>query len=99
MRSISARLLVGLLAVLAAVCGAAPDTGAVKALRDKYPRGIPWQIALFDGHGKSLGKLDVVITAEPGRSCLGGFDEGSVREGACRPWDLRGVRAWEPIVR
>lgn len=73
------RLAIGLLAVLAAACTEAPDEGAVDALLARYPAGVPWQIEFFDDGGKSLGKLDAVITYDFGKSCLSDFAEGSMR--------------------
>jgi len=36
-----------------------------------YPHGIPWHVEILDASGKTEGSMDLVITAQHARSCLG----------------------------
>lgn len=61
-------------------CGAhAAEPSPIEALRIKYPHGIPWHVEFVDPVGKSLGAIDMRITAERGDSCLGGMSPDGVR--------------------
>ena len=55
---------------------AAADAVPIDALRAKFPQGIPWNVAVINPDGKSRGELEILITSEHARSCMGEVDEG-----------------------
>jgi hypothetical protein len=57
----------------------AADLAPLEALRKKHPCGVPWSIEFTDESGRSLGRLDVLITDRPARSCLGSVGPDAVR--------------------
>jgi len=67
------------LAALLTALGVAAEPSPLDALRGRFPHGIPWRIEVLDPAGKSLGALEVLITAQHAGSCLGGFSKDAVR--------------------
>lgn len=65
--------------VLAPCSVMASDLAPLEALRKLHPEGVPWSIELTDGAGKGLGRLDVLITDQPARSCLSSIGPDAVR--------------------
>jgi hypothetical protein len=55
---------------------AAADAVPIDALRAKFPQGIPWNVAVINPDGKSRGELEILITPEHARSCMGEVGEG-----------------------
>jgi len=72
-------LAVVFLATLAAPPSFAAEPSPIDALLGKFPHGIPWRVEVLDMAGKSLGALEMRITSEHAKSCLGGFSESAVR--------------------
>jgi hypothetical protein len=70
------RLIFVLLAAFAGVCATAASRSPEESLRAKYPHGIPWKVEFVGADGKSLGTIAMLITSEPGASCLGGMKDG-----------------------
>jgi hypothetical protein len=70
------RILIAVSVVAAAGGIRADEHSPIDALRAKHPHGIPWHVEFSDSAGKSLGAIDMKITAEPGHSCLGGMNPG-----------------------
>lgn len=59
---------------LAIAAGAPP----FDALRAGFPHGIPWNVVIVNADGTSIGNLEMLITSDQARSCLGDM-EGGVR--------------------
>jgi len=80
MFGIGARVCLSLSLAMVAVCGArADEPSSIGPLRAKFPHGIPWHVEFSDSAGKSLGAIDMLITAENGSSCLGGMNPDGLR--------------------
>jgi len=58
---------------------AADDIATLEDLRRQHPYGVPWSIEFTDETGRSLGRLNVLITDRPADSCLGSFGKNAVR--------------------
>lgn len=54
----------------------ADDPDAVRALRAKFPDGIPWNVDVIGTDGKSRGTLVMRITSEHASSCLEDLSNG-----------------------
>lgn len=67
-----------LLALMVCRAGGA-EPSAVDLLRAKFPKGIPWNMEVFDPTGKSIGSLQMRITSIQASSCLGEFGTDGVR--------------------
>lgn len=59
--------------------GNSADPSIIDSLRQRFPQGIPWHVEFKDMAGSDLGSLDLVITSEPAKSCLGSMGSDSVR--------------------
>lgn len=70
------RLIFVLLAASSVLCASAADRSPEQSLRAKFPHGIPWKVEFLGADGKSLGTVDMLITSEPGASCLGDMRDG-----------------------
>ena len=67
------------LAIFAAGSVRADEHSPIDALRSRFPQGIPWHVEFSDGAGKSLGAIDMRITAARADSCLGDMNPDGVR--------------------
>ena len=59
--------------------GNSAEPSIIDSLRQRFPQGIPWHVEFKDMAGSDLGSLDLVITSEPAKSCLGSMGSDSVR--------------------
>ena len=75
----SPRALWPALICLAPCLGNSTEPGIAYSLRQRFPQGIPWHVEFKDLAGNDLGSLDLVITSETAKSCLGSMGSDSVR--------------------
>lgn len=54
----------------------AADAIPMDALRAKFPQGVPWKVEMINADGKSRGDLEMLITSDRARSCMGEVGEG-----------------------
>jgi len=64
------------LAALLAPLAIAGETSLIDTLRIKFPHGIPWNVEILDAEGKTSGNLEMLITSDSARSCLGDMTAG-----------------------
>ncbi len=64
------------LAVLVPCLAIAAEPSPFDALRTKFPHGVPWKVEILDTNGKPSGTLEMLITSDPGSSCLSDMKDG-----------------------
>jgi hypothetical protein len=70
------KLFFAVLILLATSNVIAADAVPTDTLRARFPQGIPWKVQVINPDGKSRGDLELLITSDHARSCMGEVGEG-----------------------